>query len=89
MRVNRIFRVVAGTAALVVGLAVAGWAISTLWTYWRFVTGLGSLTSRFAWRSLTFGVVEIVIAAALVCVAARCFGPKPLWNRAPAPVLAD
>ena len=83
MGTNRIIPVLGGTVAFIAGLAVAGWAISTLWTYQRYVSDLGSFTSRFAWRSLAMGAVEVVVAAGLIYLAVRCFSSKPLTRTAP------
>ena len=78
METNRILHVLSGTLALIAALAVAGWAVSTLWTYQRYTSDLGSFTSRFAWRSLAMGVVEVVVAVGFLLLAVRCFSSKPL-----------
>lgn len=78
MNTTRLFRVLAGTAAFLAGLAVAGWAIATFWTYERYVTGLGSFTTTYAWRSLASGLVETTIAVGLVWLSVRLFGAKPI-----------
>jgi hypothetical protein len=57
---------------------MAGWAIATLWTYERYVTGLGSLTSTYPWRSLASGLVEATIAVGLMWLTVRLFGAKPV-----------
>jgi hypothetical protein len=77
-RTFRLVRILAGVAALIAGLALAGWSIATLWTYQRYVTDLGSFTSRFAWESLAVGFLEACLAAGSLFLAVRCFGSKPL-----------
>jgi hypothetical protein len=78
MDTSRVLGVLGGTVAFIAGLAVAGWAISTLWTYQRYVSDAGSLTSRFALRSLAMGAIEVV----LVYLAVRCFSSKPFGRTA-------
>jgi hypothetical protein len=73
---NRLLRVLVGTVASIAALAVAGWGISTLWTYQRYVSSLGPFTSQFAWRSLAMGAAEVVVAGGLIYLAIRCFSTK-------------
>ena len=81
MNTARLIRVLAGATAFLTGLAVAGWAIATLWTYKRYVTGLGSFTNSYAWRSLASGLVEAAIAVFLIWLSVCLFGSKPIQLR--------
>lgn len=76
-------RTLGGVAALLVGVALGVYGFVTLWTYVVYVRGEGTWMSRFAWRSLTMGVIEVVVASGLVWLAFHLFGSKPLRQHQP------